>query len=193
MGILRSQFRDAPEKRVQFILYLMLGLLGFFVMDYGNVQSANRTKTLKQTLEEIQFDIQAQSAMIEQIPTLRKEIKMFEEEYKSLQAVRQQRMALLLACREQMLLDVLRGESPDRNPLQEFRLQEGASGGVLAQYLYRVELKGSYQEMIALLRRLDESPCRHNISHWILTAEDEDGDTISGSLFFRLYRESVPK
>jgi len=162
-------------------------------MDFGNARSANRTKSLKDTLEGIQSDIQAQSAMIDQIPTLQKEIKTSEEEYDRLRAVRRQRMDLLLACREQMLLEVLRGESPDRNPLQEFRLQEGASGGVLAQYLYRVELKGSYQEMIALLRRLDESPCRRNISHWILTTEDEDGETISGSLFFRLYRETVPK
>ncbi len=186
--LLRGQLRHAPEQRVQLVLYLMLVLLAYFIIDLGNTRSTQKTDALKKQISQIQTDLTSYAVMIDQIQPLEEEISGLKEKQADLQVKRKERIELLLQCQDRMLLDVLRGQSSEKNTLQEFRLREDASPGLLAQYIYQVDVKGEYPEITDMLERLDKSPCGRHVTQWTLSAEDEDGRIISGSLYFRLYR-----
>ena len=188
--LIGSQLRTAPEARVQAILYLMLVLLAYFIVDLGNTRSTQRTETLKKKISEVQADLTSYAVMIEQIQPMEKEIEELKGRQAGLVAERKQRIELLLECQDRMLLNVLRGQSSEQNTLQEFRLREDSSPGPLAQYIYQVDIRGGYPEVIDMLTRLDQSPCGRHLTHWVLSAENEEGDIISGSLYFRLYRRN---
>ena len=193
MGALTGHFRDAPERRVQIIMYMMLGLLVYFVLDLGMTRAADRTETLKEELGLIQEDIESRSALIDQTHFVQAELDKLKQESEHLRISREERVTELLHCREQILLDVLHGGRNEQNPLQGIRLREDSFPGALAQYLYQVDVSGGYPDVMALLERLDQSPCGMHVTRWLLAADDSNGGSLTGSLFLRLYRAGEAK
>ncbi len=187
MGMISSHFRDAPERRVQVILYLMLGLAVYFILDLGTTRSTSQTTEIKKDLRGIQDNIQSRSALIDQTQYVQNELQELQVKAERLRMDRNQRIEDLLQCRQQTLLDVLNDASSQENPFEGIR-RGNSFPGTLAQYEYQVEIVGEFAGVIALLERLDRSPCSMHVTRWTLVSEEETGNRLQGTLYLRLYQ-----
>lgn len=188
MGFLRSQFQTPPEKRVQTVMYVMLGLLAYFIVDLGNTQSSKQIETLQEDIRSIQNDLKTNLVLIDQISAIEKELEQLRLHETQLIQTREQRIQTLLLCQENLMMDALHGSQEERSTLVKLQAKDDGSSAALSKSVYQVDIQGTYEEILSLLERLDENPCGNHTIRWILASHDELGTTISGTLYFRLYR-----
>ncbi len=191
LRFLLKQLEQPVDQRLCILLYLMVGLLAYIIIDRGEVISIQKISSIRKELKGLREKTELWNEMIGQIPKVRKEIKTLKQEQAKINFEDEEWINKVTDCNETKLLNIFKQNEQTNSPFVQFRVQKGLALQSIDEYVYEVDLYGSYYRIIRLLSRLDNSPCASHVTRWRMKVRGNDQDTIEGTLSLRLYKKQV--
>jgi len=194
LAILNERLCEPVDRRLRTMTYAMTGLLVYFILDSGLTRTASSVAEMKTAMQPVIADMETATALSDRIPAIVQKIALLQNDKMKAEEEYRQWLATAEECNEKLLVDLLNSKNSENAPFNQFRIQEESATESFAHLFYSIDLHGTYPEILQLLQRVDESPCRRNIASWNLTANPKAGDLLSGLLVFEIYKrkENAP-
>ncbi|RJP35202.1 MAG: hypothetical protein C4527_01040 [Candidatus Omnitrophota bacterium] len=187
---LRKQLQEQVDQKICVLLYVMIGLLAYIMIDHAEVLSGKNIDGITQELQDIHEKIELWNDMIGQIPSVEKEIALLKQEQSQLNFVDDEWIEKIVLCDEKSLLNILKQDQDENSPFLQFRVEQGNAIRFLDEYKYEVDLYGYYEDIFLLLGRLDASPCGMHVNRWTMKVRGANRDIIEGLLTLKLYKKN---
>ncbi len=191
LRFIRKQLEQPVDQRLCVLLYLMIGLLAYIIIDRGEIISVNKISSIREELQDIHEKIEMWNEMIGQIPRVRKEIETLKKEQAKINFEDEEWVNKVTFCNETKLLNIFKQNEENNSPFVQFRVQKGIALQSIDEYVYEVDLYGSYFHIIRLLGRLDDSACASHVTRWTMKVRGNNQDFIEGMLSLRLYKKQM--
>jgi hypothetical protein len=184
-----AQLQEPVDRRICILLYLMLGLLVYFIADRSLARAESWLETYQDEMTDTLTTIELGTIYATQRPDVERELETLKTRQKQQEEALLTTQKKLVQCNEDLLLNLLRGTSLDSSPFDQYRARRSPRTGVLEEYYYDIQIQGGYDELVVLLQRLDASECAMNIKQWSLSRMPRNEEELSGTLQLNLYKE----
>ncbi len=188
-----EQLCNPLELRIRLMLYASVGLLVYFIFDFSGSYYSKDYTLVKEKIEDIQNEIETSAALVQELPNINVSIVQLQNELALLRKDKQEWIDRIILCNENSLVNIFNNQNTARNPFNQFHVQKGASIQSMVHYIYTVELNGQFQDILQLFNRLDDSPCRWNVSAWTLDVNTENRELLIGSVVIDIYKRIEEK
>ncbi|MBI1387910.1 MAG: hypothetical protein GC154_05635 [bacterium] len=181
-------FSESVDLRLRVMMYLMTGLLSYFVFDLSNTYFGGAIETATAGMRDGVSEIEAAEAMMEQAPAILENIGELNAQIDELKKREREWRTRALECNEPLLVNLFSAKGADQTPFYQFQIEPAGRIGDLDHSVYHVDLRGRYDDIVSTLKRLDGSACQRNISRWRLQVRPNTQDTIVGELAIDLFK-----
>jgi hypothetical protein len=189
IDFLLLQLQEPVDRRICVLLYVMLGLLVYFIADRSLARAERWLETYQDEMTDTLATIELGTIYATQRPDVARDLNVLKARQKQQEEALLTTQKKLVQCNEDVLLTLLRGSSLETSPFDQYRARRSPRMGVLDEYYYEVQIQGGYDELVVLLQRLDASECAINIKHWSLSRMPRNEEELSGTLQLNLYKE----
>lgn len=182
-----DQLREPVDRRTQYILYIAIALLAFFIVDSTTRTIAEDTESMIEAQKTRIENLEISHARLTVLKFTRERIQNLENEIAAVQARNEKWLNELQECTEASLIDLIQTEPNQSSPFENFSVSQSSQQGTLQSIGYTLSLEGTYADVIQFIDRISQSPCGQNLTEWnLVSTVTPPEDLVEASIDLRL-------